>query len=76
MADRAPGRAQAIVQLVHRQYQAGPGRLLALGLQQVRDGAAVIGQDLFDRRLHMFRTDCGERRQIIGLQKRVVRAHG
>ena len=76
VADRAPGRAQSIIELVHRQHQAGPGRLLALGLEDLDNGGAVVGEDLFDGRLYVLGTDRRERRQVVGLQKRVVHAHG
>ena len=76
MADRAPGGAQAVVKLVHRQHQAGPGRVLALLFKDLGNGFSVIGQDLLDRRQHVFGTDRREGRQIVGLQKRVVRTHG
>ncbi|MNF01658.1 hypothetical protein D3C80_2006780 [compost metagenome] len=75
MADRAPGSAQAIIELIHRQYEAGPGRLFALGLEDLDNGGAVVSQDLFNGRLHVFGTDRRERRQVVGLQKRVVHAH-
>ncbi len=67
VAHRAPGGAQAIVELVHRQHQAGPGRLLPLGLEDLRDGGTVVSQDLLDGRLHVLGTDRREWRQVIGL---------
>ena len=76
VADRAPGRTEAIIEFVHRQYQAGPGRVLALALEDFGDGDAVVGQDGFDGWQDVFGTDRGERRQVVGLQKRVVHAHG
>ncbi len=76
VADRAPGGAQAVIQLVHGQYQTGPCRIFALALQDAFDGKAVVGEDLFDGRLNVLGTDRRERRQVVGLQKRVVRAHG
>ncbi|MNP63897.1 hypothetical protein D3C76_1593430 [compost metagenome] len=76
MTDRAPGGAQAIIELVHRQHQAGPGRLLDLALEELGDGGTVVSQDLLDGRLHVLGTDRREWRQVIGLQKRVVHAHG
>ncbi len=74
VADRTPGGAQTVVEFVHRQHQALPGRLLALGFQQAGDGGAVIGEDPLDGRLHVFRANGGERRQVVGLQKG-IRAH-
>ncbi|MNZ98589.1 hypothetical protein D3C78_1178780 [compost metagenome] len=76
MADRAPGGAQTVIELVHRQHQAGPGRLFALGLEDPGNGGAVVGEDLFDGRLYVLGADRRERRQVVGLQKRVVHAHG
>ncbi|MNO99233.1 hypothetical protein D3C76_909990 [compost metagenome] len=76
VADRTPGRTQAVVELVHCQHQPGPGRLFALGLEDLDNGGAVVSQDLFNGRLHVLGTDRGERRQVVGLQKRVVHAHG
>jgi len=71
VADRAPGGAQPIIQFVHRQHQAGPGRLFALGFEDLDNGGAVVSQDLFNSRLHVFGTDRRERRQVVGLQKRL-----
>ncbi|MNM43373.1 hypothetical protein D3C81_542530 [compost metagenome] len=68
MADRAPGSAQAVVEFVHGQHQAGPAWILALGLEDVGNGSTVVGQDLFNRRLHMLGTDRREGRQVIRLQ--------
>ncbi|MNZ25096.1 hypothetical protein D3C78_422560 [compost metagenome] len=76
VADRTPGGAQAVVEFVHGQDQAGPAWVLALGLEDVGNGFTVVGQDLFNRRLHMLGTDRREGRQVIRLQKRVVRTHG
>lgn len=76
VADRTPGRAQAVVEFVHGQYQAGPGRLRALVLEDFSDGGAVVSQDLFDGRLYMLGADRRKRRQVVGLQKRVVHTHG
>jgi hypothetical protein len=45
-------------------------------LEDLGDGGAVVGEDLFDGRQHVFGTDRRERRQVVGLQKRVVHAHG
>ncbi|MCY1439792.1 hypothetical protein D9M71_560430 [compost metagenome] len=75
VAHRAPGRAEAVVQLVHRQHQAVPARRSVLFGEDARDGGAVVGENLLDGRLHMFRTNGGERRQVVGLQKG-IRAHG
>ena len=76
MADRAPGRAEAIIEFIHGQDQAGPRRIFTLALQDLCDCHAVVGEDLFDGRLDVLGTDRRERRQVVGLQKRVVRAHG
>ena len=35
----------------------------------------LAGEDLLDGRLYVLRTDRRERRQVVGLQKRVVLAH-
>ena len=50
--------------------------LFALGFEDLDNGGTVVSQDLFNGRLHVFGTDRGERRQVVGLQKRVVHAHG
>jgi len=68
VADRAPGRAQPVVQLIHRQYQACPCRVLALILEDGLNAGTVVGEDLLDGRLYVLRTDRRERRQVIGLQ--------
>jgi hypothetical protein len=57
VADRAPGGAQAVVQFVHGQHQAGPGRVVALLFEDLGNGFTVVGQDRFDRRQHVFGTD-------------------
>ncbi|MCY1452901.1 hypothetical protein D9M71_698600 [compost metagenome] len=75
VAHRAPGRAEAVVQLVHRQDQAVPARRSALFGEDACNCRAVVGKNLLDGRFHMFRTDGGERRQIVRLQKG-IRAHG
>ncbi|MNE04609.1 hypothetical protein D3C80_971460 [compost metagenome] len=62
MADRAPGSAQAIIELVHGRHQAGPGRLAMLDFENFRNGGTVVGQDLFNRRLHVLGTNRRERR--------------
>ncbi|RML45987.1 hypothetical protein APX70_08567 [Pseudomonas syringae pv. maculicola] len=76
MADRAPGSAQAVVQLVHGQHQPGPGRRRALFAEDVDNRGTVVGQDLFDSRFDMFGTNRRKGWQVVRLQKRVVRAHG
>jgi hypothetical protein len=76
VADRTPGGAQTVVEFIHRQHQAGPGRLVALGFEDIDNGGAVVSQNLFNGWLHVFGTDRRERRQVVGLQKRVVHAHG
>ncbi|MNM72240.1 hypothetical protein D3C81_839290 [compost metagenome] len=76
VADRAPGGAQTVVEFVHRQHQASPRWLFDLGLEDLDDSGTVVSQDLFNGRLYVFGADGGERRQVIGLQKRVVHAHG
>ena len=54
---------------------AGPCRVLALVLEDGLYAGAVVGEDLLDGRLYVLRTDRRERRQVVGLQKRVVLAH-
>ncbi|MNK76393.1 hypothetical protein D3C87_959600 [compost metagenome] len=76
VADRAPGSTEAIIKFVHRQYQAGPSRVLNLSLEDFGNGGAVVGQDRFDGGQDVFGTDRGERWQVVGLQQRVVHAHG
>ena len=53
-----------------------PCRIFTLALQDAFDGDTVVGEDLFDGRLDVLGTDRRERRQVVGLQKRVVHAHG
>ena len=59
----------------HRQYQTRPCRVLALVGKDGLNACTVVGEDLFDGRLYVLRTDRRERRQVVGLQKRVVLAH-
>ena len=68
VADRAPGSAQPVVQLIHGQHQTFPCRVLALVLKNFFDAGAVVSEDLLDGRLHVLRTDRRERRQVVGLQ--------
>ncbi|MNM61958.1 hypothetical protein D3C81_732710 [compost metagenome] len=75
VAHRTPGGTEAVVQFVHRQDQAVPRGSSVLFGEDARNCRAVVGKNLLDGRLHMFRTDGGERRQIVRLQKG-IRAHG
>ncbi|MDR6180599.1 hypothetical protein QE393_003859 [Pseudomonas sp. SORGH_AS 211] len=76
VADGAPGLAQPIVQLVHRQHQAGPGGVFLLRLQQLGQGGTVLGQDGVDGRLDVLGLDGGKGRQVVGLKQRIAGAHG
>src|SRR5690606_16042106 len=76
MADRAPGCAQAVVEFIHRQHQASPCRLRALLGEQIDNRSAVVGNNLVNGRFYMLSADRRERWQVVGLQQRVVRAHG
>lgn len=74
VADRAPGTAQAGIQLIQRQHQTAPARVALLGVQQRGNGGAVVREDLVDRRLDMLGLDLGIGWQVEILQQRI--AHG